>query len=149
MDSNPGPDTSNRGLPSAPYHNGPHQQPPTVESICGYVMGNVGVLRSNLRPKWARNGDKCKRHHQFTFNTQIPRKYCCCMGFVVQGFLMLHQEILWVGSKTFIITEACSLSTEYRSHVQVYAYSESASIHWSLKSNMYNLFMHFFNLCYM
>jgi len=51
MDSNPGPDTPNRGLPSAPHHYGPQQQPPTVESICGYVMGNVGVLCSNLRPK--------------------------------------------------------------------------------------------------
>lgn len=29
MDSNPGPDTSNRGLPSARYHYGPQQQPPT------------------------------------------------------------------------------------------------------------------------
>jgi len=51
MDSNPGPDTPNQGLPSAPHHYGPRQQPQTVESICGYVVCNVGVLCSNLRPK--------------------------------------------------------------------------------------------------
>lgn len=69
-----------------------------------------------------------------------------CMNSVVQGFLMLHQEIPWYGSQTATITEANSLSPEYSSHAHICTYCESTSFHGSFKSNTYNLSLHFFEL---